>query len=311
MLKEICIMPEVFDNDHMDASNWKDVKQLLELIQHSGYILGLNNKDWINTTLTNISKLEPKLKDRFFNIFDTLKDRKRIVGHPKSSINPVNENDWLLIAEELNTIREFYAILATETSGKNILNMEQLEDMNISEKFGLTGSMHYLKTEDELEKIFLPLLSYAKKVTIIDPYFNISSKRYQDTIKYIAKAFMERRGNKGNGSIIIHCSSKILDNVNFGSWQNSIKSIFKEFGHIITINVWDRRTDSIKLHERYILTDQGGIVSGAGTDKDDYQQSEWTIKDYNGRIEILNQYIEGADVYDLKYIITGSSVIEK
>jgi len=33
MLKEICIMPEVFDKNNMNTSNWKDIKQVLNLLK--------------------------------------------------------------------------------------------------------------------------------------------------------------------------------------------------------------------------------------------------------------------------------------
>ena len=75
----------------------------------------------------------------------------------------------------------------------------------------------------------------------------------------------------------------------------------------MTIRVWDRKIDSIKLHERYIITDQVGIVSGAGTDKDDYQQSEWSIKDYGTLDEILRQYKENSSPFELKTVTANSS----
>lgn len=311
MLKEICITPQVFDSEHINNSNWKDLKNLLENIESSGYIVGPNNKDWIKVALQNISKLEQKLKDKFNAIFDILKDRQRIVGHPKSFINPLHEDDWINIIKELDDIRPFHSIIATKSFSQNSISLDNLENMNISEKFGLTGSKHFLKTQHELEKIFIPLLSYAKKVTIIDPYFDISAKRYKDTINAIAKSFMERRGAKENGTIIINCSSKMMENNDLKNWQTSINNIFKNYNHIITINVWDRKIDSLKLHDRYIITNQSGLVSAAGTDKDDYQQSEWSIKDYLSLNEILSQYKENSSPFELKYIITANKIERK
>lgn len=309
MLKEICITPQVFDNDHIDTSNWKDIKTLLEAIESSGYIVGLNNQDWVKAVRENINTLESeKVRDRFHAIFNLLKDRKRIVGHPKGDIIPESENDWLKIAIQLHEIREFYTILATKSYQKEVLSVEKLEDMNIIEKFGITGSQHYLKSEEELKRLFLPLLSYAKKVTIIDPYFDISERRYQITLKTICKCFKERRGCNEKGSIIINCSSKIPVKK---YWKKVIEEIFQKFGHIITINVWEKKEDAIKLHDRYIITDQAGIISAAGTDKDDYQQSEWGIKDYTTLNEILAQYKENSSPFKLKYIVTTSKIENK
>jgi hypothetical protein len=74
------------------------------------------------------------------------------------------------------------------------------------------------------------------------------------------------------------------------------------------VNVWSRKEEEIKLHERYIITDQAGIFAGAGTDKDDFQQSEWSIKKYETLGEIKDQYEENAGVYELRCIITASKI---
>jgi predicted phosphatase len=307
MLKEICITPQVFDNQHIDDSNYKDIKNLLETIENSGYILGLNNQDWIKTTLQNINGIQSsKIKDRFSSIFKLLKDRNRIVGHPKGEIKPIDEEDWLKIAQELHQLRKFHTILATKSYESEILSTEALDDINLSERFGITGSQHYIKTDEELKKIFLPILAYAKKVTIIDPYFDISKKRYKASLELVAQCFKERRGCREKGSITINCSSKI--EVKKEDWKKIISDIFRKYGHITTINIWKRKEDNIKLHERYIITNQAGIVSGAGTDKDNFQQSEWSIKDFNSIEEILLQYRENSSPYSLEDTITYGSL---
>ncbi len=311
MLKEICITPQVFDEKQLinDSASWKDVKSLLEAIYLGGYIVGLNNNDWVKFVREEISQVSnQRVKDLFNNLISDLKDRNRIVGHPKSNIKPNNEEEWLDIAEQLNSVQELYSILATQSYIENVTSIEQLEYMKINEIFGITGSKHSIKTEDELKKIFMPLLSYARKVTVIDPYFDISEKRYLSTLNLIAEYFKNRRGVRDSGTIYIHCSSKIEIKEN---WKSIISDIYKKYGHIIVINVWDRKVDSLKLHERYIITDQTGIVSGAGTDKDDYQQSEWSIKDYGTLDEILRQYKENSSPFKLKAIITAAKIENK
>ncbi len=42
MFKEICITPQVFSSENITDSNWKDVKNLLEALSSSGFIVGLN-----------------------------------------------------------------------------------------------------------------------------------------------------------------------------------------------------------------------------------------------------------------------------
>lgn len=311
MLKEICITPQVFDEKQLvnDNSSWKDIKNLLESVYLSGYIIGLNNNDWVKAVRTEISKIaNQRIKDVFNNLISDLKDRNRIVGHPKSDTKPSNEEGWLSIAEEIDSLQKVYSILATKKYFDNVTTINQLEYMNIAEIFGITGTKHYVKTSEELKRIFSPLLAYARKVTIIDPYFNISEPRYKITLDLVAKYFKNKRGIRDSGTIYIHCSSKATINP---KWKKVINEVFQKYGHIVIINVWDRKTDEIKLHERYIITDQAGIVSGAGTDKDDYQQSEWGIKEYGSLNEILRQYKENSSPFRLKAVIDKTSIEDR
>ena len=95
MLKDIFISPQVFTEPTINQDSWKDIKHLLENILNSGYVIGLKRKRWIKETNSNISKLEPKIKDHLMALIKILKDRERIVDHPTAEIDFGNESDWL------------------------------------------------------------------------------------------------------------------------------------------------------------------------------------------------------------------------
>jgi hypothetical protein len=316
MLKEICITPQVFDSEYIDSSNWKDIKSLLENIANSGYILGLKDKDWVRNVFDNISHLEQKIKDKLLTILSILKDRDRIVEHPTSDIFTISdEDDWYAVAEYLNNIRNFHKIIATQSFKGNATSIEQLEDINISDEFGITGSKRDLKTKEALKNILLPFLSYSKKVTIIDPYFYLHFSYCQRTLRIVAECLRERRGHREKGSIGIHCKwDKDIKDIRgkIKVWQQAIKNISRAFNHSIKLHAWERidRT-AIKLHDRYIITNQSGLVSAAGIGLDEWQQSEWSIKDYGELNHVLMQYKENSSPFKLKCIITTSSIEEQ
>jgi hypothetical protein len=315
MLKEICITPNVFDYNHIDSVNWKDINSLLEVISYSGFILGLNNKDWKRAAYERINHLEPKVKDRLSTTLSILNDRDRIVGHPKNNnFSGDNEDDWLSVALELNSIRNFHKIIATQAFNGNAFTVKKLGDTNIYQEFGLTGSKQILKTAENLRHLLLPFLAYSKKVTIIDPYFQLDKTKYKDTLKIVADCFRERRGKREQGRILIHCKSNIngksddLFKDDLVKWQKIIDKISKTYNHSIEIFGWEGIEDSIKLHDRYFITNQSGLVTAAGTDVDNRQQSEWSIKEYEELNNILSQYNKNSSPFTLKCSVSTFSI---
>jgi len=255
MLKEICMTPHVFDHDHINSSNWKDLNSLLQVLSISGYILGLNNKDWARAVYDKIRELEPKIKDKLSATLSILQNRDRIVGHPKDvAFSGSQEEDWFKVAQALDNIRKFYRIIATQSYTGKALSTIQLEDINIPEEFGFTGSTQILKTADNLSELLLPFLSYSKKVTIIDPYFYLNRKQCIKTLDIVARCFRERRGEKESGRIIIHCKwDEGISDYNVEKWKKNIHRASKIHNHKIELLAWERRDGAVKLHDRYII----------------------------------------------------------
>ena len=320
MLKDICITPQVFDSEHLDNTNAPYLKILLQMIKRSGYIVGLNNKEWISATLQTINDNDQlKNKDMFIKLIYNLKKVERIVRQPKGEIQAINEKDWVLISEELNKIRQFYARLSTEAFNENIFVSTLLEEIDIDEKFGMAGAKHYLKTKETFINVLAPLLSYSKKIVVIDPYFNVSkqeaSQDYKTTLDIIAQYLGERRGNRDRqgGAIIIHRSSKDIEKINLNIWQKVINEIYDKYKHIVTIKVWNkgsRKLNERQLHERYIIaTDKKlGMSIGAGLDINELTESEFSIKESSDLDEIISQYNNNNSVFNLFCTITAKSI---
>lgn len=305
MLKDVFICPQVFTEPTLNSSNWKDIKYLLENIMNSGYIVALKRKQWIRDANGNISKLEPKVKDPLLKLIKVLKSRERIVEHPISESTIDEESDWLNYALQLNEKRPLFSIFSNSAL-ESTLTLEQLEETNINEKYGLTGSKRFTLSSENIEKLLIPFLSYAKKITIIDPYFHIHESRYADSLRIIAKLLGERRGEKQACTIIVNCkwADKINTNDRKNKWKKTISDIKNESGQSVEINCWEEQEGSIKMHDRYLITNQSGLVSAAGTNIDDNQQSEWSIKDYREQEDILSQYKSNSSPFNLIYKIS-------
>jgi hypothetical protein len=303
MLKEVFISPQVFTPPTINPYSWKDVKYLLENLRDSGYIIGIRRKKWIKEVMWNISHLEPKVKDHLMHIVSSLKDRDRIVDHPMAESVIEEESGWLDFILKLNEQRNLYSIIATHPEN-NIMSLEQLEDININDKFGIAGSKSFILSESNMESILLPFLSYAKKITIIDPYFYVNYERYENSLKLIANMLGERRGETQPGSIVINCKWETKHNHYKKFWGNVIDDIYKYYGHRVDIFAWEEREGEVKMHDRYLISNQSGLVSAAGTNIDDLQQSEWSIKDYKELGNVLANYKENSSPFNLIHSVS-------
>ena len=160
----------------------------------------------------------------------------------------------------------------------------------------------------------MPFLAYAKKLTVIDPYFQLDQIKYRKTLKIIAECFRERRGERESGRIIIHCKWNIKGKVeelvkdDLVNWQNTLVKISGAYKHSIEIYLWEGIEDSVKLHDRYLITNQSGLMSAAGTDVDNRQQSEWGIKKYEELNSLLSQYNKNSSPFKLKGAVTESII---
>lgn len=319
IFKEIFLTPQIFSQSHLDEMKYFFLKSLLENIKISGFVMSLNNKEWTKNVSININELSNlKFKDGLSKIFSTLKDCGRVEFEPKSGLLSESEDDWIKIANKTNDKRKIYSIFST-SKNQDITSIQQLADIDISDKYGYKGSVSRLKTEENFDAIFCNALSYAKKIKIIDPYFYIDEDRYKISLELIAKNFGERRGNRNSGIIIINCrfnyrgqyktEPKINDNM-LKKWQNVIAEIYKKYQHIVKIYVWHEKngSDKIRMHERYLIGDKIGLSFGAGFDISNETESEISIKQYEQLDEVSSQYEENNDVFDLKYEVTASEI---
>ena len=305
MLKEVFISPQVFTEPTINPYNWKDIKYLLENLKSSGYIIGVRRKKWIKDVMWNISRLEPKVKDHLMHILTGLKDRDRIVDHPISEDTIEAESGWLEFILKLNELRSLHSIIATH-SDQNMMSLDQLEDVNINDEYGISGSNSFMLSEENMEIILLPFLSYAKKITIIDPYFYLNYDRYENSLNLIARMLGERRGElRQVGSITIHCKWASKLNNYKKVWANIIGDIHERYGHTINVFAWEECDGDLKMHDRYIISNQAGLVSAAGTNIDDLQQSEWSIKDYRELGTIMAHYKENSSPFKLMHTFSS------
>lgn len=313
MLLDFAIVPHVFEKSYLDANPEQlfALTALLRDISQRGMITALNNKDWNKEVLERIKILPKNSFEKMTAILNVLKDRHRIVGHPKQENSQyATEADWLALAKDLDEKATFETIISTQYCEYCQQPAQAHESMSELE----AGTQVIIQNRENMKIQLSPLLRYARKVTLIDPYFNVSQKRFKDSLELIAECLSQRRGERLNESQII-INARFVDEYgakNYNDrtdtpeyeqrWRVIFKDIQQRYGHKCKLQVWD---DNKRMHDRYIITDQCGVSVGLGLDIDNSnsRESSWGMLQYDLHASKRNDVEENSSPYSLKKTI--------
>ena len=233
-------------------------------------------------------------------MFEKLRDQNLIVGHPRSKIKALSEKDWIDVAEISNDKKPFFSIVGSQEYNEHV---STIEDLILSQHWSeeRTSSHFIEQNEENMKKELVNMLPYAKKVTLIDPYFNTTKYTFRKSLELIAEQFGSRRGMRQRGSIQVHAKYQQgqTDTQQYAdSWKRISKEIFQKYGHICSLYLWDNTGK--KMHDRFIITDQCGVQVGAGLDIRNEGNSTWSKLEYNILSDILKNYVENSSSFGLK-----------
>jgi hypothetical protein len=159
---------------------------------------------------------------------------------------------------------------------------------------------------------------YARKLTISDPYFTYHRNDEEALLLY-AELFARRRGDRlKNRQLIIHTSYNTKDKyVDIDSeiyktkWVRLFRTIHERYGHRVTLNVWKDMNYPKIVHDRYMITDQGGIQSGRGFSIVD-AESTWNLLENDDMRKCLNKFVSNfTQSFSLVFSLDKDSEIDE
>jgi hypothetical protein len=121
-----------------------------------------------------------------------------------------------------------------------------------------------IRTGEEIAKALTPLLLHTRTVLFVDPYFDISNARIRETLKCCLNAFV------ANGPEGLRCEVHYGDmngmpdtpsiERNAAIWLGDVIP----GGMLVIFNTWKRKVNGEDFHDRFLLTEKGGVKLGAG-----------------------------------------------
>lgn len=253
MIKEYAVEPQALNN-------WKDCRYILEKFGFAnGRLISRFPKEWERMVYEAWQGLLPKEKSRISELL--IRAKKNLMV---SNRDYDRSKTWLPNAEEQHVIKPFHAIIATSNPSKNgsLVLADDLDDEHPLMQSDITPTIN--RKAAEMAECVAPLLRISKRVIFIDQYLNKVERRHFDPLKEFMLILKSRDSNIPLNKLEYHCGEINAETYFDQKLTLHIKESIPS-GKTLEIICWPNG----ELHNRYILTDRGGVMFGTGLDDDD------------------------------------------
>lgn len=293
MIHEYAVDPDAL-------SSFNEIWQALEQfgVAH-GRVLVQCPKTWWKTVTENLKNAErvlhpaeyKSLEERCFR----LKEAKKIIR--RKNLKYDGEKPFVEALATEHADRPFRAVLQIEraTTGPiPVLSRLDLHDSNPLWK--VRRSQAVPRTAVALADVVAPLLRISTDFLIVDPYFGSKPEEYPSLVKMLQGAAAQKASLK---RIEIH--TRVIGTAIFIQ-DKARTAIVPRLppGTEIKVFQWKERVGGERLHDRFILTDRGGISSSYGWDSGEPGQStEVSLLDDDSYLFRWGQYQKDTAAFDL------------
>ncbi len=257
MIKEFALDPKVI-------SGWQEARYFLDQFGVPyGRMISRFPNGWVREVYQLIKALPDSERGR---IEEKLNDVKRKMVSCHRPYNPTL--DWLRNAEEQHSARPFQAIIAKANPGNSSYILLAEEVSNASPLWCVPTKVEVPRKASSLVSAIEPLLFPAKKILLVDPHFDPGLPRFCRVLEQLVKTVFNQ--SLGSPTIEYHARSDYSDAPAFEDFEIECQKnlpLLLPSGFEVTFIRWAVRRPGIQFHERYILTDLGGVKVDPGLDE--------------------------------------------
>lgn len=254
MLYEYALEPALLNN-------WKDFRYFVEKFGVTqGRLIARYPKRWkklVYDALVGCGEIERKrIEDRLQLLDDRILKRQH---------EWISQQDWLTNAEAEHSRRPFHAILAKANPSRRdfVLEGESLDETH--PLWNVPKSRIVPRVAREIAACVAPLLRVCKEILFIDPYFGPENLRHRRPLEAFLTAVLEGRNDESLVRVTVHMEAKSEASFFKRECEQRLPNIIPE-GMRVRLMRWRQRDGGEKLHNRFILTDRGGVRFGVGLD---------------------------------------------
>ena len=265
MIHEYALEPEL-------VASWHDPLEFRFFVEQFGFrtgrVVSRYPKKWkklvwdaFNTTSGNTAS--PVARTRMTTLL------KRLTEPGVKRLERVwdEDRDWLVNAEIGHERRPFHAILARDNprAYANVIREADILADTVAD-WDVPHTRVVKRTAEEMAACVAPMLCCATKILFVDPHFRATEERFRKPLSAFLRV-VEARASE------ITLELHTADRADKPSWTEFQKECDDKLppvlpaGMPLSVYRWKEREGGEKLHNRYILTDIGGVQFGVGLDE--------------------------------------------
>lgn len=250
-------------------SNWDNFRYFIEKFGvPQGRLISRFPRDWKRRVYDSLAGCRVMERKR---IEEGLVNIDKLLFKRHSQWN--NEVMWLDNAEQEHARKPFHAIIAkTNPRGLTyVLEADTLTDANPLWK--TQRCMIIPRSPEAIAGCARTLIQVSKIVKLVDPYFAPNALRYRQTLDAICSCF-SLHDSGANFRFEIHVKDGSQSPQYFQSICLKVLPPLVPNTFQIHVMQWEEIPGGEKLHNRFILTDKGGLSFGVGLDSGEEGHSD-------------------------------------
>jgi hypothetical protein len=172
---------------------------------------------------------------------------------------------WLENAEQEHDRKPFKAILAVENPRKHPAVVVGM-DLDVNDpRWACPPGASFSRTAEAIANVLSAMLINCRRLHLVDPNFGAEERRYRDVL--VALMDVLAVNDVRPDEVCLHCSDK----ASLEFFKEAISKMHSQLPAGIAIKVvrWKREGGTDQVHNRYVLTDLGGVFLGTGIDRSD------------------------------------------
>ncbi|TYO99683.1 hypothetical protein EDC39_102208 [Geothermobacter ehrlichii] len=287
MLKEYALEPDCL-------KEWSTFRYLIENFGvPQGRLIAEFPKKWLRMVYESCGSFSFQQKQKLQIELTRIKK----YGLCKTSRPYDGELEWLENAFRQQAENPFHAIIASEAVPENhVLAAEEVSA--VDPLWNVQRTKVVPRRADDMALAVSKFLSIAKHIIFVDPHFGPENSRYRRAFRAFLQVATQNR-NAGMPLVEVHTSAKSTKEFFRQECQNKLTRLIPA-GLTVRFVRWAARDGGQPLHNRYILTDVGGVSFQHGLDEGrDGETDDVALLDQQNYQQRWSEYAGENPAFDL------------